>query len=109
MKTTCRAGLVALGCAFLTSCPGEQKSPDAILTAENSRLIAENSRLIAENTGLNKKNEDLHGENGRLKTRQGYLVLSTGVAGTTAVALFCVGLAVGIRIRRGISQNEPRT
>jgi hypothetical protein len=106
-KSFYRIALLLLTCAFFTGCrDGKPPSPDATLVAENGRLIADNERLTGENTTLRKRNDELQTHIGNLKSHQGYLVLSTGVAVVAAIALFCVGLSVGMRIRRQHTQDE---
>jgi uncharacterized protein YlxW (UPF0749 family) len=71
-----------------------------------SSTTNQNKQLQEQNAKLQKKVDDLQTNIANLKSSQGYLVMSTGIAATAAVVLFCVGLAVGIRIRARITQHE---
>ncbi len=63
-------------------------------------------RLEAENAGLHRKIDTLETEIATLKGHQGYLLFTTALGFISGLGLFCVGLAVGMKIKKGVIQNE---
>jgi hypothetical protein len=63
-------------------------------------------RLESENRSLQDKNSQLQKELDDCRNRNGYLFVSTWVAGFSCVALFCVGLACGWKIKKLVLANE---
>lgn len=58
---------------------------------------------------LESENKSLHSENERLKKqvqKDGYLLIATWLAGFSCVALFSVGLACGMKIKKSVLANE---
>ena len=91
------AAILAILCAttiLLTGCDGGSSS--------NSQEV---DQLRSENSKLHAQNDALRNDNANLKHREGYLVMTVGMATLCAGVLFCVGLAVGIGIRKSIKQH----
>lgn len=104
MKPIFRVATLVFCAALISSCGNS--GPDATLVAENQRVIVENTRLRADIAETRKRNDELQTELTNVKQREGILVLSTGAGVVASIALFCVGLAVGMRIRRRHTKND---
>lgn len=104
MKPSFRVATLVFCAALISACGNS--GPDATLVAENQRVIVENTRLRADIAETRKRNDELQSELANVKRREGVLVLSTGAGVVASMVLFCVGLAVGMRIRRRHTKND---
>ncbi len=86
-------------CATLLCACGDN-GPDQKLIAENQRITIENTQLRANVSETRMRNEELQTELARTKQREGVLYVSNGMSLMACLALFCIGLATGMRIRR---------
>ena len=69
-------------------------------------LQKDKARLQSQNDTLTKENADLRKQIGAEGTRNGYLVVATWIAFVSAFVLFCIGLAVGAKIKQRVIQHE---
>jgi hypothetical protein len=98
MTTAFRFPTLLLCATLLCSCG--DNGPDQKLLAENQRITIENTQLRASVSETRKRNEELQTELANAKQRQGLLYVSNGMSLVACLALFCIGLATGMKIRR---------
>jgi len=68
------------------------------------QLQSENASLHSENDRLKNENEDLQNQ---IK-ENGYFRVATWIAIPSCFALFCIGLACGMKIKKFVLTNEKR-
>jgi len=57
---------------------------------------------------LQQENQELRQQITQLEHREGYLVMSVWMAVVISIVLLCVGLAVGIKIKKAVIEHEER-
>ena len=94
--------MLAMLCAVLLSgCPWGGGGSDGSTDAQNALLLHENFELTRENSALRT-------EITKVKSREGYLVMSVGMSIFSAAILLCVGLACGMRIKKAVLAHEEK-
>jgi len=98
IKNLCRTAFVVTVLLVMSGC-GDGGGGGGISSSDYNRVEQENQSLKFQNDKLKKDLEDY-------KNKAGNLFISTWLAGFSAVALFCVGFACGVKVKKSILANE---